>query len=64
MRRYDLKILLRTAKPDPDCPSVKIVRSRVTADSEYDARRVVLERAWAQGLLVSQFLSVQRRELL
>jgi len=64
MTRYDLKILLRVSEPDPECQSEKEVRCRITAASESDARRAVLERAWAQGMLVSRFLSVRRRDLI
>jgi len=54
--RYLVVVLVRPN--DNDGPEQEY-EARVTAINELCARRVVLEQAWAAGLLVSRFFSVQ-----
>lgn len=57
--RYHFKFVIR---PDTllsfEDYSERAIEGRITAETEYLARRLILERAWAQGLLISRFTSV------
>jgi hypothetical protein len=41
----------------------RVLKVNVTAEREIDARRMVLERAWFNGLLVSRFNSISQRSV-
>ena len=57
--RYHLDVVLRSAS-DPKGPT-RMLGCRVTASDEETARRMVLARAWQQGLIVSRFVMVHTR---
>ena len=60
--RYDMDVLLREDRDGKEGME-RALRSKVTACSEHEARRMVLERAWASQLLVSRFISIKVRGL-
>ena len=61
MNRYHLDVILRSNNPRGEEGPERVLGVRITAPSELMARRIVLQRAYSQRLLVSRFLSVQRR---
>jgi hypothetical protein len=64
MLRFDAEVLVRCEDPqEDDCRSERPMKANVTALSEPHARRLVLERAWTNGLLVSRFLSIKQRRV-
>ena len=63
MSRYNAEVLVRVDEPTgDDCRAESPIQAvNVTASDELLARRMILERAWANGLLVSRFISIRRR---
>ncbi len=62
--RYEMEVLVRPEHPDDWDHSERPIQAvNITASSELEARRQVLERAWANGLLVSQFLTIKMRSV-
>ena len=58
MKTYYLRVLVRpNDSPGPE----RMLKRKVRASCEIDARREVLETIWLQDLLVSDFLTVKRR---
>ena len=64
MSRYCTEVIVYNDNPDEDCGghAERVFAVNITADSELAARRAVLERAYANHLLVSRFNSVQKQE--
>jgi len=58
MKRFNTKVLVRANSENNDSPE-ELMKVNVTALNELYARRQVLEQAWANGLVVKEFLSVQ-----
>lgn len=64
MNRYKVTLIVRPASPADDISRMeREVSVSVTADTELEARRVALERAWDQRMLASQVRVVKRRAL-
>ena len=64
MSRYCTEVIVYNDNPEEECGShaERVFACNITADSELAARRKVLERSWANQLLVSRFNSVQKQE--
>jgi hypothetical protein len=61
MQRYEMEILVRGNVVDGwRDDETQITAVNVTASSELSARRMVLERAWGNGLLVTRFNSIKK----
>jgi len=58
MKRYNLVMIARPE--EPGC-SERMFKTRARGRNELEARRQVLERAWATGYLISRFLEIKER---
>lgn len=59
MQRYHLRLVIRAHNDSPRNElATQEVENRVTAEDELQARRMTLNRAYEQDLLVSRILSV------
>jgi hypothetical protein len=59
-KRYNLSLIIRD---DAEYRGGKEVKHNCTASSEQEARRDALERAWANGCLVTRFLDIKVKDL-
>jgi len=57
-KRYNLIVIARPE--EPGCPE-RMFKTRSRGRNELEARRSVLERAWATGYLISRFLEIRER---
>lgn len=57
MKRYNMEIIVRSEDP-LDGQVEQPFRINITADTELEARRAALERAWYYRMLVSRFNNV------
>jgi hypothetical protein len=55
MRRYEVQLVIR----EEGVPGEKVVDHVCMATTQLDARRNALNRAYREGVLVSQFLEVR-----
>jgi len=57
-KRYDLIVIARPEEPGyPE----QMYKTKARGRNELEARRRVLERAWATGYLISRFLDIRER---
>jgi len=64
MRRYKMDLVVRYEDPIDLDTSEKILKCNVTSPhGELVARRVALERAWGQGMIVRRFLTIEKAEV-
>jgi hypothetical protein len=64
MLRFNIEVLVRYGESqDNDCCSEKPMMVNLTAENEFIARRLALEQAWFNCLLVTRFLSIKRKSL-
>ena len=61
MNRYKMEVVVRANSLTLDEKfGERLQKCNVSAENELVARRCALEQAWAQGLLVSQFLRMKK----
>lgn len=61
MFKYDILVLVRKQDDKNNGLMDHQVKTAVTASSQLEARKIVMERAWATDYLVSEFLSIKQR---
>jgi hypothetical protein len=57
-----MEVIVRGDNGDEWDKAEKVQAVNITANNEEDARRLVLERAWCNKLLVSRFLSIHVKQ--
>ena len=66
MKRFDMEVVLVNdedgVEPDDGGQAKRQFKTSATAENEFQARRQVLERAWATDTRVVKFLSIVERK--
>ena len=61
MPRYDISVLVRGLHDKNNGLMDYPIDDRVIAQSELEARKLVMERVWDKDRLVTEFLSIKQR---
>jgi hypothetical protein len=61
MFKYDITVLVRGWHDKNNGLMDQQVKTTVTAASQLEARKAVMERAWYNGHVVSEFMSIKQR---